>query len=103
MAYKPGESGNKEGRPVEVVAFKRLCRNAVDADVLKAWINEVHTLGPQWVKCSEYLASYGYGKPSQEVTVAGDVNVVLSEVADRVNQLTDEQLIALIKKDKEEK
>ncbi len=97
---KGAPSVNPSGRPLEDIAFKRICRNAVDQYVIKAWVNEVMTLSENWVKCSEYLANYGYGKPSQSVEVTGDVNIVLSELVDRVRGMTDDQILALANSDK---
>jgi hypothetical protein len=58
------------GRPKENAEFRTRARKAVDAHVLDAWIAEVESQGESWVKCSELLAAYGYGKPAQPVTGA---------------------------------
>lgn len=51
------------------------CRKAVDELVLAAWENEVRTCGPHWVRCSELLAAYGYGKPKERLEVQSTVEV----------------------------
>jgi len=61
---KGGPSPNPGGRPKIAEAFRDRARKAVDETVLSAWIREVETLGDEWVRCSELLAAYGYGKPS---------------------------------------
>lgn len=62
--FKPGQSGNPSGRPKVVEAFRDRARKAVDEHVLERWIREVIEDGPEWVRASELLAAYGYGKPS---------------------------------------
>lgn len=95
MAFKKGQSGNPGGRAKEDPAFKARCRAAVDAEVIDKWIAEVRTMGEHWVKCSELLAAYGYGKPPQAVQVSGP-NGGAIELTERVRTLSDEQLDALI-------
>lgn len=63
-AFKPGQSGNPRGRPRVVEEFRARARRAVDDRVLDAWISEVEQRGLAWVRCSELLASYGYGRPA---------------------------------------
>jgi hypothetical protein len=82
MPFVKGKSGNPNGRPKVADEFRAKARKAVDEHVLKAWIAEVESLGENWVKCSELLAAYGYGKPAQPLTGQdGDGPV---EVASRV-------------------
>lgn len=71
VAFVKGQSGNPNGRPKIVDAFRDKARKAVDEHVLSAWIHEVGTMGEEWVRCSELLAAYGYGKPSQPVEHSG--------------------------------
>ena len=72
--FKPGQSGNPGGRPKIADVFKLGCRRVVDELVLERWRDEVEKLGDNWVKCSELLAAYGYGKPHQSSSVEVDVN-----------------------------
>lgn len=62
--FRPGVSGNPSGRPKVVEEFRQRARKAVDEHVLSKWIQEVISEGPEWMRCSEMLAAYGYGKPS---------------------------------------
>lgn len=69
--FAKGQSGNPTGRPKVVEEFKERCRRAVDERVISAWISEVESLGDSWLKASELLAAYGYGRPAQSVELAG--------------------------------
>jgi hypothetical protein len=89
--FKKGQSGNPAGRPKQREEFVNRARKAVDEYVLEAWIEEVmeknrvvgytgkegkveikkKCRGPDWVKASELLAAYGYGKPKQVVEASG--------------------------------
>lgn len=69
--FKPGQSGNPNGRPKVADAFKERCRKAVDERVIDAWISEVASLGDNWMKASELLAAYAYGRPTQAVEHSG--------------------------------
>lgn len=73
----------KGGRPSIPEAFREKARKIVDELVLARWQEEVDSLGEHWVKCSELLTAYGYGKPAQPVTGEngeGSVQVQLSRV-----------------------
>lgn len=82
--FAKGQSGNPNGRPKVVEEFRARARKAVDEHVLAAWVAEVEAQGPEWVRCSELLAAYGYGKPSsapedlQAVKAAGGGLTVLT-------------------------
>ena len=85
---KGGPSPNPSGRPAVVEAFRLKARAAVDEHVLGAWIDEVQAKeriemtdngpvsvmqrGREWMRASELLAAYGYGKPAQIVALAGE-------------------------------
>ncbi len=65
----PGAKLNPGGRPKEDIAFRARARKAVDEFVAQKWIDEVERDGPDWLKASELLAAYAYGKPSQSLEV----------------------------------
>lgn len=94
MPFVKGQSGNPAGGkpgPRTDPAFKTRCRKAVDELVISKWEEEVRNMGEHWVKCSELLAAYGYGKPAQSIEVS--TPAVESE---QVARLTDGDLLALI-------
>jgi hypothetical protein len=70
------------------VEFRARARKAVDDLVLTKWMNEVYTGGREWVRCSELLASYGYGKPTQTHDV--DVRVGLASLINKIPGKDDE-------------
>lgn len=72
-SFKPGQSGNPNGRPKAAEEFRIKARALVDELVLKAWEAEVRSMGDDWLKASELLAAYGYGKPSQSIDITADV------------------------------
>lgn len=66
---RKGAKLNPGGRPKENEMFRERARKAVDEHVLDAWVSEVTPdeageRGKDWVKCSELLVAYGYGKPA---------------------------------------
>lgn len=81
--FKKGRSGNPTGRPKVAEEFRARARKAVDEKVLQAWIDELEikertvitpagsfeimSRGKEWMRASENLAAYGYGKPTQPV------------------------------------
>lgn len=88
MPFQKGQSGNPGGRPKLADAFREKARKAVDDHVLDAWIDEVEGVeqmvesedgamkvikkrGKEWIRASELLAAYGYGKPPQPVEHGG--------------------------------
>ena len=89
MAWKKGQSGNPSGRPQVVDDFRKKARRAVDQHVLSRWIEEVESLGEHWVRCSELLAAYGYGKPIQPTESKVDVTI------NDAREMTREQLMAI--------
>ena len=62
--FRSGASGNPGGRPKVAREFRQRAAAVVDAHVVAAWESEVIERGPHWVRCSELLAAYGYGKPT---------------------------------------
>lgn len=65
--FRAGTSGNPGGRPKEFPEFRKRAREAVDEHVLDGWIEAVKTKGDGWLKASELLVAYAYGKPTQTV------------------------------------
>ncbi len=88
--FQPGQSGNPAGRSKVALEFRARARAAVDEHVFEAWEEEVKTRGPSWLRASELLAAYGYGKPST-VDDEGDVPYRPFE------GFTTEQLLAIVK------
>jgi hypothetical protein len=89
--FGPGNNANPSGRPKVAQEFKARCQKAVTETVLAKWIAEVESGGEHWVKCSELLANYGMGKPSQSVEV-----VAPPVESEQLEQLSDGDLRALI-------
>lgn len=89
---KGAPSPNPGGRPKTHSDFRARARQAVDEKVLERWEKEVTENGPDWVKCSELLAAYGYGKPSQAIEVSGNLS---TEVPMDFEQLTAAELAEL--------
>lgn len=94
--FAKGVSGNPTGRPKVVEEFRQRARKAVDATVLDAWVREVEQMGDEWVRCSELLAAYGYGKPS---SAPEDLQAV-RDSGGALTLLTREELLAVARGDK---
>lgn len=94
--FKPGHSGNPNGRPKLAEEFRRKCQE-LTPEVLKAWLGEIEekdrpmnisgkwikmkSRGKEWLRASENIAAYGLGKPAQPVTGEngeGDVPVSIT-------------------------
>lgn len=99
---KKGAKLNPGGRPKENEMFRDRAKKAVDEHVLEAWIAEVKDRGDGWVKCSELLAAYGYGKPP----AAPEDNSALAASGngspDWVKKLSHEQALAIARGEKPE-
>lgn len=91
MPFAKGKSGNPNGRPKIVEEFRDRARKATDEWVLKSWIAEVQEMGKDWVKASELLAAYGYGRPSQGIELTGKNGGPVE-----FHDMTTEQLKALL-------
>lgn len=90
--FQKGQSGNPGGRSPINVDFRARARRAVDEHVLSRWIAEVESQGDEWVRCSELLAAYGYGKPS---SAPEDLDAVKVSGAGSLALLSRAQLLAI--------
>lgn len=88
--WKAGQSGNPLGRPKSEPHMLKRCRAIVDAKVIDAWEQELTERGPAWVKCSELLVAYGYGRPKLDPESPDVV-----EGGSALRQLSREELQAL--------
>lgn len=71
--------------------FQARARTQVDEHIIDAWAAEVRERGPHWVRCSELLVAYAYGKPVTTI----DTTVASAAGPDWLNQLTGEQVLAI--------
>jgi len=101
-AWTKGISGNPSGRPRVVDEFRLRARKAVDELVLAKWQKEVETDGPEWVRCSELLAAYGYGKPAQSLELTADITAHQDDTPPLTNEQRRQLLAAQLKGEKEE-
>lgn len=90
--FVKGQSGNPAGRPKVNELFRDRARKAVDEHVLEAWVAEVESQGEHWVRCSELLAAYGYGKPS---SAPEDLQAVKDSGRGGLTLLTREEILAI--------
>jgi len=95
-AFKPGQSGNPAGRPKVAEEFRARARSAVDEHVLSAWIQEVAARGDEWMRASENLAAYGYGRPSIAPEDRDAVKDGASRIFALLGGLSDASLMSLV-------
>lgn len=92
--FRKGEVNNPHGRPKGDAEFRERCRRITDHLSIQAWEKEVAEHGPSWLKCSELLAAYGYGKPPQAAedrdALREAVRIVLPRIADEAPAKGDE-------------
>lgn len=89
--FSPGQTGNPGGRPKVRADFQARAREQVDEHVIDAWATEVRDRGPSWVRCSELLVAYAYGKPVTTI----EATVANSDSPEWLNQLTAEEVLAI--------
>ena len=95
--FEKGKSGNPTGRPKVVEAFRDRARSAVDALVLERWVQEVESQGDEWMRASELLAAYGYGKPS---SAPEDLQAVRDGGGRLLTLLTRDEVLAVARGEK---
>lgn len=66
--WKPGQSGNPNGRPSGYAEFKEKCRARTD-EAIAALV--VALDGEQSVSAARVLLEFGWGKPTQAVELSG--------------------------------
>jgi hypothetical protein len=92
--WKPGESGNPNGRPKASYVLKNKCQRVVDQYVVEAWEEEVKNKGPYWVRCSELLTAYAYGKPIAEEAEREPPTVTVTLTTEKAEELAKAPLTA---------
>ena len=100
--WKKGDpSPNPSGRPKENVEFLARCKSAVDKYVIDAWLVEVEHFGPNWMKASELLAAYGYGKPTQRLEHTGADGKPIETIQKKdPDEISNDELSRIIKEGK---
>ena len=93
--FGPGnKAGVGHGRPKVAEEFRERAKKAVDEVVFRAWLEEceerertvitpagpfeIVQRGKEWMRASELLAAFGYGKPAQTVEHTGSGGEPLS-------------------------
>ena len=94
--FAEGNSGG--GRPKGLKELRIRARDVVDRHVIAAWESEIINRGDNWVKCSELVTAYGYGKPPS----APEDHDAAKEVFQPLAQLTREQILAIARGEKPE-
>lgn len=73
MPFKPGQSGNPNGRPKHTLEFRARCREWMDR---YGWgvLEDLATAkgGRDQLRAVELMAAYGYGRPTQPVSGDAD-------------------------------
>lgn len=93
--FAPGVSANPAGKPAGVAAFRLKARVKVDELVIDAWVAEIQGRGPDWMKASELLTAYAYGRPV--VAVSGpDEGPIPVAVAAQVNHVDPARAVRLV-------
>lgn len=56
------------GRPKVNEAFRDRCRKFVTEHILDCWEKEILGGGEDWLRASELMTAYGFGKPTQPLS-----------------------------------
>ncbi len=100
--FKEGNSHNPGGMTRETRAARELLRTALTSGPFsaawkQAYLNQL--IAENAIILKDYADRIG-GKPKETVEVTGEVNLVMSELVDRVRGMTDDQILALANSDK---
>lgn len=86
--FAPGVSANPNGKPAGVSAFRLKARAKVDELVIDAWVQEIEGRGEDWIKASELLTAYAYGRPTQAISGPDDSPIPIA-IAAQVSHVID--------------
>jgi hypothetical protein len=81
MPFKPGQSGNPNGRPplppdaLHRGDIRSWGRKVFEKHGRQAIEDELERRGPYWFKCAELILAYAYGKPTQPLEASGTLTV----------------------------
>ena len=89
--FKPGVSGNPQGRPGGYAEFREMCRSKSPAAV-EALEGALTEGGPSAVAAARVLLEYGWGKPS---SAPEDLDAVREGGGSALSVLTRDELLAI--------
>lgn len=97
----PGSSGNPGGRPKAGILFREEAQKRARQDsaegkvVLDAWVKEIESKGEDWVKASELLANYAFGRPVQGLEITGAEGGPIETSSHDLSKLSTDELRAM--------